>query len=133
MMQSNSHRKQMDYLLCGAMTTVVNMGSFSVLVYGVRLDAVCSNIIAWFLSVSYAYLANKIIVYRDTGWNHQRMVQEVLRFFLCRAASGGIETAGIFVLDSICIFAPITSKVILSVIVLCLNYLSSEKLVFSKK
>lgn len=131
-MQQENLRKKRDYILCGLLTTMVNMGMFSVFAYGLSLNIAVANLFAWFISVCYAYVANKLIVYRAYLWRWSDQLGEFLRFILCRTASGVFETIGLYIFCDLIRLPSLYLKALLSAFVLCMNYFFSEKVVFSK-
>ena len=121
--------EKIRYILCGGLTTMVNMGSFSVLIYGMGLSASAANGIAWWISVVYAYAANKALVFQGST---AKKILEFSRFCLCRIVSGTIETLSIYIFCDVIAFPALPVKIVLSAAVLGINYIGSKKWVFSE-
>ncbi len=135
------------YVLFGVMTTLVNLATlkiFNMLLGDERY--LISNVIAWFMSVIFAYITNKLFVFESRSWKFSVVGKEILSFFSARVFSFLIEEAGLFTLVdllglgektvtvfSITIGGIMISKVFLAVIVVILNYVFSKLVIFKKK
>ena len=86
-----------------------------------------SNIIAWFVSVLFAYITNRIWVFESKDDN---IIKEVLLFYGGRVFSGAIDTALMYVFISILMTGDLFAKIVVQVVVTILNYVFSKFLVF---
>jgi len=101
--------------------------------YKLELSAAISNDIAWFFSVLFAYVTNKIFVFESCDWKVKRVVPEILKFFGGRFITGRLETVIIcFTVDHLGL-SVLVWKIIASIIVIVLNYIFSKLLIFQKK
>ena len=85
------------YVFFGGLTTLVNFAAFKF--FNVVLGEehyLVSNIIAWFVSVVFAYITNKLFVFESHTWQTKKICKEVLSFFAARVFSLVIEEAGLF-------------------------------------
>ncbi len=135
------------YVFFGGLTTLVNFAAFKF--FNVVLGEehyLVSNIIAWFVSVVFAYITNKLFVFESHTWQTKKICKEVLSFFAARVFSLVIEEAGLFALIDLLGFdkyrldifgfvlgGKMISKILLAVIVVILNYFFSKLVVFRKK
>lgn len=135
------------YVFFGGLTTLVNFAAFKF--FNVVLGEehyLISNIIAWFVSVVFAYITNKLFVFESRTWQTKKICKEVLSFFAARVFSLVIEEAGLFALIDLLGFdkyrldifgfvlgGKMISKILLAVIVVILNYFFSKLVVFRKK
>lgn len=135
------------YVFFGGLTTLVNFAAFKF--FNVVLGEehyLISNIIAWFVSVVFAYITNKLFVFESHTWQTKKICKEVLSFFAARVFSLVIEEAGLFALIDLLGFdkyrldifgfvlgGKMISKILLAVIVVILNYFFSKLVVFRKK
>lgn len=105
-----------------------------------------SNIIAWFLSVIFAFITNKLFVFASKSWKPATVIREAMPFFGARVFSLIIAEAGLFLLVDVLgmkdfalaifgfsVSGETISKAVLSVIVVVLNYFFSKFIVFKKK
>lgn len=135
------------YVFFGGLTTLVNFAAFKFfnVVLGEEFYLV-SNIIAWFVSVVFAYITNKLFVFESHTWQAKKICKEIFSFFAARVFSLAIEEAGLFALIDLLGFdsyrldifgfvlgGKMISKILLAVIVVILNYFFSKLVVFRKK
>ncbi|NLA86856.1 MAG: GtrA family protein, partial [Clostridiales bacterium] len=90
---------------------------------------IISNIIAWILAVTFAYFANGRWVYNSTS---RRGVGEAGAFFVTRLFSLGVETLILFLMVDLGHINELLSKVIVTVVVVVMNYLTGL-MVFRRK
>ena len=120
------------YLVFGVLTTLVNYIVYFPCCY-VGIPASVSNILAWVVSVLFAYLTNKPFVFRSKDWSMKTVVPEAARFFGCRIGSGALESSILFVTVDLLHWNSAVWKIFTSVLVVVLNYVGSKLLVFRKK
>ena len=126
------HWDMVSYLFFGVLTTVVNYLVYLPLYNLLGISAAVSNIIAWVAAVAFAYVTNKPFVFKSRDWSMKTVLPELGKFVGCRAASGGLETALVFLTVDVCGWDGNIWKLIISVVVVILNYVSSKLLVFRK-
>ena len=141
------YKELIIYGIFGVGTTLVNFLTYELfnLLLGVDLYWV-SNIIAWFVSVVFAYVTNKLFVFESKKWELRLVLKEASSFFAARVFSLLVEQAGLVALVdlvgmkdvSLQIFGftlggELIAKVILAVVVVILNYVFSKLVVFRKK
>ena len=121
------------YLVFGVLTTVVNYLVYLPCYNLLGLPAVISNVIAWVVAVAFAYVTNKPFVFRSHDWSAKTVVPELTKFVGTRVASGGIESAIIWIAVDLLGGNGNLWKLVTSVLVVILNYVGSKLLVFRKK
>ena len=138
------YKELITYGIFGVATTVVNFVSFKLasILLGEELYLL-SNIIAWVVSVIFAYITNKLFVFESKSWKLNVLKKEIPSFAGARVLTLGIEELGILVLINwLHLDVPLTIgpvggefiiKGILAVIVVLLNYVFSKLLIFKKK
>ena len=117
----------------GVLTTVVNYLVYIPCLYLLGIPAAVSNVIAWAVAVAFAFVTNKPFVFHSHDWSAKVVWPELGKFVGSRLASGGIETAIIFVTVDLLTWNGVIMKLIVSVLVIILNYIGSKLLVFRKK
>jgi len=120
------------YLIFGVLTTLVNIVVYYITSKICKMDYQVSNIIAWILSVSFAFITNKVYVFESKNTNKNIVLKEILSFYSLRILSLGIDMLCMFVLISICNINDLISKVIVNVIVIMINYVTSKLFTFKK-
>lgn len=122
-----------SYLFFGVLTTLVNFFVFFPLYNWAQVSATVSNAAAWVFAVIFAYLTNKPFVFKSYDWSSKTVVPEITKFVGCRIGSGFLETAIIWLTVDMLCWNGNLMKVIVSVLVVILNYIGSRWLVFTKK
>lgn len=141
------YKELIIYGVFGVGTTLVNFITYKL--FNVILGEkyyLLSNIVAWLISVIFAYVTNKLFVFESKSWEIKLVAKEVSSFFAARIFSFVIEEAGLFLLVDMLKMKEITieisglalggnmiAKVFLAVIVVVLNYFFSKLVVFKKK
>lgn len=131
------------YLIFGVLTTVVNYGAFWIFLKILGDDLVLTvNTIAFVFAVTFAYITNKIFVFKSKSWKPKILSKEIFSFLAARIASYFFEQIGLFIcveylnvgektllgFDGI-----LVSKVILSFVAVLVNYVFSKFIIFKKK
>ncbi len=120
------------YVLFGAVTTIVNLGSFFVLNTLLKIDENISNFIAIVLAVLVAYFTNKDMVFHSEAETRKEKFTEFCKFMLGRAFTMVIEFVGGIILFNLPI-PHIITKAGLTVIVIILNFFISKFFAFKSK
>lgn len=134
------HTVHLLYLFFGGLTTAINIATFSILRY-FQTPTSIANIIAWIISVLFAYITNRKWVFKSqTKGSEQK--KEFLKFISARIFTGILDEILIILLVDI-IKNPIptisnilwetTAKITTNVIVIILNYVLSQKIIFKQK
>lgn len=127
------YRELIVYVFFGGMTTVVNFAVYWPCYNLVHMSATVSNIIAWCAAVIFAYLTNKPFVFRSNDWSMATVIPEFSKFVGLRVGSGAIETLILWLTVDILGWNGNLWKILVSVIVVVLNYVFSKFLVFTGK
>lgn len=125
------NRETIIYTIAGFMTTAVNMVTYYILCYWVRMDHLIANIIAWIVAVTFAYFVNAGWVFRDKRSTLKDELYKMFKFFLARLFSLGLEEGGLFLFVNLLKFNNMAVKAGLAVIVIVANYVWSKFYVFS--
>lgn len=131
------YREMMVYLVVGVMTTAVNWAVYAACV--ARLGVSVSNGIAWVIAVIFAFLANKWLVFESKTWQCKAVMREAALFVSARVVTGVLEIVLVPTLVAIGLnqtilgIAGMVSKVLVSVLVLILNFLFSKLFIFKRK
>lgn len=126
-MKMELKRELFWYVVFGVLTTVVNILSYLLFARIFNVNYIYSNIIAWFLSVLFAYITNRIWVFESKSSN---IIKEASYFFAGRIFSGVLDTGLMYVFIDLLSFGDEFSKVIIQVIVVIVNYVLSKYVVF---
>lgn len=102
-------------------------------------DILISNLLSWVCAISFAFVTNKMWVFCSKSWKKSVVWPELCKFVSARIATGIIEVVAVPVLVAIGLNGTIfgiegaISKVIVSIVVIILNYILSKIFVFKNK
>ena len=128
----NKNKEIILYIFWGACTTLVSICSFAVANKCFYIHELTANIISWLFAVSFAYITNRVWVFKSSakGW---KIVNEILLFFSSRLMTLMLEEAIIFIFTVLLLFDGLVVKISGQFIVLIVNYLVSKFITFKKK
>ena len=89
--------------------------------------------IAWVIAVLTAFLTNKPFVFGSHDWSPKVLLPEAGSFFGCRLGSGLVELVLMHITVEMLGLPGMLMKLLVNVIVVILNYVASNLLVFRKK
>lgn len=119
------------YLIFGILTTAVDyivaMCCFELLGMGELM----ANNIAWVVSVIFAYITNKIVVFQSKSMERKVLIREIFSFFSARVLTLLLADAMIFVAVRLHT-GFFLAKIISSVFVVIANYILSKLYIFKK-
>ena len=122
-----------SYLVFGVLTTVINIALCGLLTQVLHWDVVLSNILGWVASVAFAFVTNKLLVFRSRHRDARRVLREGAAFFAARLLSLGLDTLGMWLWVEVAHGNFWVAKVVLNVVVIVLNYIFSKAFIFQKK
>jgi putative flippase GtrA len=120
----------MRYLVIGGCTTLVNLVVYAVLCRVVGLNVNVSNIISVSVSIIFAYVTNKLIVFRSHCSSWGELAAECARFIGARLATMAIEVGGVFLIYNVMHQDEMIAKLATQVLVVIGNYFISRFIVF---
>ncbi|MFU0827912.1 MAG: putative membrane protein [Lachnoclostridium sp.] len=124
------NRETVVYVIAGIMTTMVNLIAYGFLCNVLKVYYLISNLISWVIAVIFAYMTNNSWVFHDKSDSIKIEIIKILKFFGVRVFSLFIEEAGLFLFVKAAGFNNMVVKVVLSIIVIILNYLFSKLYIF---
>ena len=127
------HKSFIAYGVFGVLTTVVNIVTYNLCYNSAGMSNTLSNVIAWVLAVTFAYLTNKVWVFGSTSWKWKVLKREVTAFISCRLATGILDIVIMFICVDVMEMHALLMKVISNVLVIILNYIFSKLVIFKKK
>ena len=134
-----AHKEGILYLIFGGLTTLISILSFWL--FSLMLGEekyLLSNFLSWVLAVIFAFVTNKTLVFGSKKTDKSTLLREGLEFLGARVFSLGLEEGGLWLLLDAFGMALLPSgdliaKVIMSVIVILVNYFLSKFIIFKKK
>lgn len=132
------YKELIVYVIIGGLTTVVDWAVFALTdlilpqfggAFFERFPNAVEYSAAWAAAVLFAYFTNKYLVFEAQG----RSFAEFCKFVLSRVFTLFVSLAGDFLLCGVLSMNKYLAKLIIAVIVVILNYVTSKLLVFTKK
>lgn len=127
------YKEIINYLIFGALTTVVNIVTYAIFARLFHVDEVVSNIIAQIISILFAYVTNKIYVFESKSTKLKDILREMISFFGCRIFTAVLDTLLFSFMIKILFMNDLIAKCITQVVVIVLNYVFSKLIIFRKK
>lgn len=128
-----NYKSFIAYAIFGVFTTVVNIVTYDLCYYKAGMSNTLSNILAWILAVTFAYLTNKVWVFGSNSWKWATLRKEVAAFISCRLATGIMDLIIMYVCVDVIGWHAMMMKIISNILVIILNYVFSKLVIFKKK
>lgn len=118
------------YLFFGVLTTLINIIVYFILTRIMNLSTIYSTVIAFILSVIFAYITNKIWVFNSKTETLKEIGKEIVAFFGGRLFSGGCDILIMYVFVDVLGCNDLIIKILSNVMVVIMNYIISKLFVF---
>lgn len=126
------YKEVIRYLVIGILTTVINYIVFAILVNNVKIEMHTSNIIAWIVSVIFAYFTNKLFVFESKSFKLNTLIKEITSFTISRIFSLLLEETILYIFVNLLNMNKLVIKLIANILVIILNYILSKFIIFKK-
>ena len=132
------YKEVLTYIFWAVMTTLVSWASYT-LYENAGLSVTFSNILSWITAVTFSFAANKIRVFESKSWDLKTVIPEITKFFSTRLAIGVVEWIAVplFVYlgvnERLLGTDGLLSKIVVTPMIILLNYLCGKFIVFRKK
>ena len=120
------------YGIVGCMATAMNIGVYLLCYKLLFIPNVPSNVIAWIISVLFAFITNKLFVFESKDMSKSVLLNELWKFILARLSTGIIDVFIMFTTVDVLALNATVWKIISNIIVIIGNYILSKFLVFDK-
>ena len=117
------------YLIFGLLTTVVNIVVYFIASNVLNINYLISNATAWFLSVLFAYVTNKLYVFESSS---KEFIKEIVAFFSSRLATGILDMFLMWLFVTVASLNDVVVKIFVNILVIIMNYIFSKLFVFRK-
>lgn len=121
------------YLIFGVLTTLINFVVYLALTDGLGVNFMVSNVFAFIGAVLFAYVTNKIWVFKNRNFELKYLLGEIAKFFSARIVSFGMDMTIMYVFVEILSMNDLVIKIFSNILVIILNYILSKFLIFAKK
>lgn len=118
------------YLFFGGCTTLINWAAYVLCYNLLTVENVVSTVIAWVVSVAFAFVTNKIWVFESA--NDKGLIFEIWTFVAARLITGLLDVAIMYVAVDKFNMNSTLWKLLSNIIVIMLNYIFSKFIIFKK-
>ena len=126
------NRETVTYVIFGVLTTAVNYAVY----YPLRdlgVTYLLANAIAWIVAVIFAFFTNKHFVFESKDYSLSVLLPEFGKFVAGRLITLGLEQLLLYVSVDLLHFDDRIMKLIVSILVVILNYVFSKLFIFKKE
>lgn len=127
---SIKYKEQILYLIFGILTTLVNFLAYLFFNRFLNFTPLSSNLIAWFISVLFAFITNKIFVFNSSDFKTSFLLKEISEFLFSRAFTGILDMLLFNYFVNNLSINDIFSKLLIGFIITILNYIISKFFIF---
>ena len=118
------------YTILGIITTIINTTTYIIIYKIFHGSNLSSNIVSWILAVLFAFVTNKIWVFKSKNKELTAVILEFLKFIECRILTGFLDLIIMFIGVDLIQGNSIMFKIISNIIVIICNYIASKLLIF---
>ena len=124
------YREVIDYIIFGGLTTLVNLIAFYIFDTLIGWPYLVANAMAIILSILFAYVTNKMFVFRTKELGAKENVLEFIKFIGFRGVSGLADMMTMWILVDLITMNTNIAKLLTQFIVVVLNYVFSKFFIF---
>ena len=136
------NRETLSYLFFGVLTTIINYFAFWLViqVWGPETSLI-ANVFAFILATAFAYITNKLYVFKSKSWHLTIIRKEIIAFLGTRICSFLFEELGLYFCSAVLrmdqwyflgVNGIFVAKIGLSIIVVIINYILSKWVIFRR-
>lgn len=124
-------KELISYGIFGVLTTIINIVVFFLL-DKLLIPYTISTVIAWFISVLFAFYTNKKYVFKSNENSTQAISKEIITFYSSRILSLLIDLGLMSLLINLLGINHLISKLLSNIVVIVINYILSKFFIFKK-
>lgn len=117
------------YIIIGILTTLINIIIFYILDKN-NIEYKTSTTIANFISILFAYITNKIFVFKSKNWKLKFLLKEIWKFLISRLGTYFLDIFSMYMFVEILLLDNMMSKIIANILVIIANYILSNNYIF---
>jgi putative flippase GtrA len=121
------------YIIVGGLTTLINFGVFALMTKILDIGVTVSNVTSISISILFAYITNKLIVFRRRCDTWAELALECVKFIGSRLVTMAVEVGCVMLFVDVFGQDELIGKAEAVVIVVILNYVISKLIVFATK
>ncbi len=128
-------KEMLAYLFWGVLTTLVSWLTFTLFSW-LTGQVIAANVLSWLCAVAFAFVANKYWVFHSTDRSGKTVWREALTFLSARLVTGVLELVAVPILaawgEPLLGIEGLGAKMIVTAVVVILNYVFSKRIIFKK-
>lgn len=128
----NQFKELFIYGIFGVLTTIVNICIYTLCVKQLSLHYLIANVIAWIIAVIFAFITNKLFVFKSKSWERKIWINEFTKFIGARIVTGVLDMLMMYIMVDVLILNDVFSKTIVNIIVILVNFVFSKLIIFKK-
>ncbi len=122
------------YVFFGVLTTLINLVCYWAFRNLLGIQYQVSSVLAWIVAVLFAFVVNKLVVFRSKSMERGLLLREASSFFGARLISLILfDVAGLWLCVDVFGMDDIFAKLVMNVMVVIFNYIASKLVIFQKK
>lgn len=127
------HKELLLYLFFGGLAFIVSIGSYGFCNITLGINELIANIISWILTVTFAFVTNRIWVFDAPTDTFAEFMKQMLAFFGGRVVTLVIEEIILLIFITLLRFASMPVKIVAQIVVIVMNYVISKWFIFKKE
>lgn len=127
------YKEVLLYLIFGVITTIINIATFYICNEVLHIEYKISNLLAWVVSVLFAFIANKLWVFESKNTNIKTFIKEISSFVMARVFSLLVDMGIMILCIDILNFNTLFVKILANIVVIIINYILSKFIIFKKE
>ena len=120
------------YMTFGAGTAIIDFSTFAIMQAFLSVPPMVAHTISTILAILFAYITNRIFVFKSPKLGIKQLLLEFLKFSEARIGTYFMTLIILFI-DSLTFQRPKTAKMIGLILTIILNYIFSKLFIFSAK
>ena len=121
-----------SYIFFGVLTTAVNFITYVFFTKALGIDYKIAASLAWVAAVIFAFITNKLYVFKSAATSALAVAKELGSFLFFRILSYFVDIFSIIVLVEVLGVLDTISKIVASAIVAVCNYFASKYVIFNR-
>lgn len=118
------------YIVFGVLTTIANIVVFWFAAHPLHASTAVSTVAAWVVTVTLAWLTNRVWVFHSRASSFIEIIKEVVSFYICRIATGIADLIIMLMFVDLLQMNDIITKTSANIVVIVLNYAASKFIIF---
>ena len=127
------YKEMISYLFFGVLTTAVDFVAYYALTRFLAVGEGAANVLSQIIAIIFAFFTNKLFVFEDKKTDIKTLLSQFVAFGSLRAVTLLLNSVLFIIMLDKLKMNDIITKIIISVIVIILNYVFSKLIVFKKK